>query len=109
MFQSPAPFVETRLLTVCVHLAFKTDGRRKMAKNIRLKAFIENMLKERGPMNTHEIMAVVSDHPSTCKLVGSTMQLVMAMRRDKRFGYKGEQRVSGIQDSHLVKVWYARE
>lgn len=80
-----------------------------MAKNTRVKAFVENMLRERGPMNTHEIMSVVTTHPSTSKFVGSTMQMVMAMRRDKRFFYSGEERVGGMNRNRPVKVWYLRE
>ena len=106
-------FVMPCRLTGCVPTALMPDGSGNMAKNKRLKGYMESILKENGPMtSTQNIEALHErrERMNAPKSVPGVNQIAQVLRRHKEFTSTGEMRLESAQGgTYTVQVWYVQE
>lgn len=77
-----------------------------MARNKRLKGYVEQVLRKRGPMTSQAIIDALYEEKRSLPGINT---LAMVLRRHKEFTEVSEVKCVGYDGTYLVKVWYLRE
>ena len=109
----PVRNVLHRRLTVCAPAALKPVGSGKMtSRHKHLKRYMKAILKENGPMTSHQILDALHERrekTNAPKSVPGVNQVAMVLRKHKEFTSTGQVKQSSeLSGGYSVQVWYLK-